>query len=108
MIDKAILQINSNAKFTISANKKNFNDVDLCNIEWLENTTPISKEDIEVYGPFEGPVTKVGYKHRMFCIIQSNNKDKMLTELSSFAKSTDGQRKEISSWVIDIDPINAV
>jgi hypothetical protein len=32
----------------------------------------------------------------------------MLTELSSFAKSTDGQRKEISSWVIDIDPINSV
>jgi len=47
MIDKAILQINSNAKFTISANKKNFNDVDLCNIEWIENTTPISKEDIK-------------------------------------------------------------
>ena len=47
MIDKAILQINSNAKFTISANKKNFNDVDLCNIKWLENTTPISKEDIK-------------------------------------------------------------
>jgi len=47
MIDKAILQINSNAKFRISGNKKNFNDVDLCNIEWLENTTPISKEDIK-------------------------------------------------------------
>jgi len=47
MIDKAILQINSNAKFRISANKKNFNDVDLCNIEWIENTTPISKEDIK-------------------------------------------------------------
>lgn len=47
MIDKAILQINSNAKFRINANKQNFNDVDLCNIEWLENTTPISKEDIK-------------------------------------------------------------
>jgi primosomal protein N' (replication factor Y) len=74
----------------------------------VDSKKSLSKEDIEVYGPFEGPVTKVGYKHRMFCIIQSNNKDKMLTELSSFAKSTDGQRKEISSWVIDIDPINAV
>ena len=47
MIDRAILQINPNAKFRINANKKNFNNVDLCNIEWLENTTPISKEEIK-------------------------------------------------------------
>ena len=47
MIDRAILQINPNSKFRINANKKNFNNVDLCNIEWLENTTPISKEEIK-------------------------------------------------------------
>ena len=40
MIEKAILKINSNAKFTLNAN-------DLDQITWLEGTTPISKADIE-------------------------------------------------------------
>ena len=40
MIEKAILKINSNAKFTLNAN-------DLDQITWLEGTTPISKTDIE-------------------------------------------------------------
>jgi hypothetical protein len=40
MIEKAILKINPNAKFTLNAN-------DLDQITWLEGTTPISKADIE-------------------------------------------------------------
>ncbi len=40
MIEKAILKINSDAKFTINAD-------DINQITWLENTTPISKADIE-------------------------------------------------------------
>jgi len=44
MIEKAILKINSNAKFTINAD-------DINQITWLENTTPISKEDIEAQIP---------------------------------------------------------
>jgi hypothetical protein len=40
MIEKAILKINSNAKFTLNAN-------DLDQITWLEGTTPIPKADIE-------------------------------------------------------------
>ena len=39
-IFKAIRKINSNAHMIIS-----------CEIEWLENTTPISKEDIKVQIP---------------------------------------------------------
>ena len=41
-IFKAIRKINSNAHMIIRGN-----DVDSCEIEWLENTTPISKEDIK-------------------------------------------------------------
>ena len=42
-IGNAILKINSNAVFNIKGN-----DIDTCEIEWLENTTPISKADIKI------------------------------------------------------------
>ena len=44
MIEQAILKINPKARFTINAN-------DINQITWLENTTPISKEDIEAMIP---------------------------------------------------------
>tara|TARA_R100000988_G_C3865565_1_gene101315 strand:- start:82 stop:369 length:288 start_codon:yes stop_codon:yes gene_type:complete len=42
IIADAIKKINSNAQFTITGN-----DIDTCKIEWLEDTTPISKENIK-------------------------------------------------------------
>jgi len=42
MIHKTILKINPNAQFTIKGE-----DIDTCEIEWLNGTTPISKADIE-------------------------------------------------------------
>ncbi len=42
MIAETILKINSNAKFIIRGN-----NIDNCEIEWLEDTTPISKENIK-------------------------------------------------------------
>ena len=41
MIGAVILKINPNAVFTVRGN-----NIDTCSIEWLEGTTPISKEDI--------------------------------------------------------------
>ena len=46
IITKAILKINPNAKFAITGE-----DIDSCKIEWHENTTPISKEDIKTQIP---------------------------------------------------------
>jgi hypothetical protein len=46
IIADAIKKINSDAQFTIIGN-----DIDTCEIEWLENTSPISKEDIKVQIP---------------------------------------------------------
>ena len=43
-VSDAIQKINPNAKFTIQNNL----DLDNCEIEWHEGTTPISKEDIKV------------------------------------------------------------
>jgi len=40
MIEKAILKINPNAKFSVNAD-------DINQITWFEETTPISKADIE-------------------------------------------------------------
>jgi len=40
IIEKSILKINPNAKYVIRGR-------DINSIEWLENTTPISKADIE-------------------------------------------------------------
>ena len=68
----------------------------------------LSKEHLEVYGPFESPITKVGYKHRMFCIIQSSKKEIMLETINEFVEHFDKKKKEISNWVVDIDPINTV
>jgi hypothetical protein len=42
MICEAILKINPNAKVHVTGD-----NIDTCKIEWLENTTPISKEDIK-------------------------------------------------------------
>ena len=42
MIHKTILKINPNAEFTVIGN-----DLDTCEIQWKNGTTPISKTDIE-------------------------------------------------------------
>ena len=41
MITEAILKINPNAKFIVRGN-----DIDTCEIEWVEGTSEISKDDI--------------------------------------------------------------
>ena len=46
MIEKAILKINPNAKFTVAENS-----VSDYEVVWLEGTTPISKADIEAQIP---------------------------------------------------------
>ena len=43
MIIEAILKINPNAVLNVKGN-----DINTCEIEWLEGTTPIPKADIEV------------------------------------------------------------
>ena len=73
----------------------------------VEAKKTLSVSDIEVYGPFESPVQKIGHKFKMFCIIQSANKNKLFMELGSFVKKVDENKKEISGWVVEFDPINA-
>ena len=42
MIQEAILKINPNAVVTVRGT-----DIDTCELEWQDGTTPISKEDIK-------------------------------------------------------------
>ena len=46
MIIDAILKINPSAKVSVSGS-----DINTCEIEWHDGTTPISKEDIEAQIP---------------------------------------------------------
>ena len=46
MIIKTILKINPNAEVTVRGN-----DINTCEIEWLDGTTPISKADIKAMMP---------------------------------------------------------
>jgi hypothetical protein len=46
MIIEAILKINPNAKVVVRGD-----DINTCEIEWLEGTTPIAKADIEAQLP---------------------------------------------------------
>ena len=46
IIGNAILKINPNAVFVVRGA-----NIDTCEIEWLENTTPISKENIKAMIP---------------------------------------------------------
>ena len=46
MIIKAILKINPNAEVCVGGT-----DIDTCEIQWLNETTPISKDDIKAMIP---------------------------------------------------------
>ena len=43
----------------------------------------------------------------MFCIIQSADYEVMTKRLKDFVSKTNFEKKDVSNWVIDIDPINA-
>ena len=60
----------------------------------VDSKKELSQEDLEIYGPFDSPVTKIGFKHRMFCIIQSSKKQKMLEVLSKFTKNTEKSKRK--------------
>ena len=46
-IREVIKSINPDAKFTVRKEGKNSKAIDNCDIEWLEDTTPISKEELK-------------------------------------------------------------
>jgi hypothetical protein len=66
IIIKAILKINPNAKVTVHGN-----DINTCEIEWHDGTTPISKADIEAMIPTveteieNAPIKKASGKQKL-------------------------------------------
>ena len=43
----------------------------------------------------------------MFCIMQSQNKELIKESLSSYVNEIVKNKKTISAWALDVDPINA-
>ena len=83
MIIDAILKINPSAKVTVTGK-----DINTCEIEWLENTTPISKEDIKAMIP----------------IVEQELKD---AEQTAIDKKASGKQK-LKDLGLDDDEINAL
>ena len=46
-------------------------------------------------------------RSRKFCIIQSENKERLLQEVKLFTEQLKEEKKNVANWVLDIDPINA-
>ena len=73
MIIETILKINPNAIVNVIGN-----DIDNCKIEWLENTTPISKEDIKNMIPVVEQEIKDAAEKKIADNISAENKLKSL------------------------------
>jgi|TARA_R100001530_G_scaffold132502_1_gene104982 hypothetical protein len=71
MIIKAILKINPQAKVSVVGS-----DINTCEIEWLEGTTPISKGDIEAQFP----------------AVEQDEQDKITLKASAKAKLIAGEK----------------
>ena len=83
MIIETILKINPKAIVNVIGN-----DIDNCKIEWLENTTPISKEDIK----------------KMIPIVEAEIEQE---KQNAIDKRASGNQK-LKDWGVDDDDIKAL
>jgi len=104
MIHKAILKINPNAQFTIKGE-----DIDTCEIEWLNGTTPISKADIEAQMPteFDNVMADLRIKRNIllketdFHALSDNT---MSTDMTTYRQ----ELRDITNGVTTVEQANAV
>ena len=83
MIEKAIKKINPNAEVCVGGT-----DINTCEIQWLNGTTPISKADIEAQIP----------------VVEQELKD---AEQAAIDKKASGKQK-LKDLGLDDDEINAL
>jgi len=105
MIVEAILKINSNAEVTVRGN-----DINTCEIEWHNGTTPIPKADIEAQFPI------VEFDIAMEDLRTKRNK--LLADTDHYALSdqtlSDEMRtyrqslRDITNGLTTVDEVNAV
>jgi hypothetical protein len=105
MIIDAILKINPNANVRVSSD-----DIDTCEIEWFDGTTPISKADIQAQ------FTAVEFDRAMKDLRAKRNKllaDTDYLALSDNTLSTDmtnyrTQLRDITNGLTTVEDVNAV
>ena len=105
MIVEAILKINPNAKVAIRGE-----DINTCEIEWLEGTTPISKADIEAQFP------AVELDEAMSTLRTKRNKLLQNTDFHALSDNTMSaemttyrqELRDITSGITTVEQANAV
>jgi len=104
MIHKTILKINPNAQFTVKGE-----DIDTCEIEWHNGTTPISKADIQAQMPTEFDTAMEDLRTK---------RNKLLTDTDHYALSdqtlSDDMRtyrqslRDITNGLTTVEDVNSV
>ena len=105
MIVEAILKINPNAKVTVYGN-----DINTCEIKWLEGTTPIAKADIEAQFP------AVELDNAMSTLRTKRNKLLQDTDFHALSDNTMSaemttyrqELRDITSGITTVEQANAV
>ena len=104
MIHKTILKINPNAQFTVIGD-----DIETCEIKWLNGTTPISKADIEAQMPteFDNVMADLRIKRNIllketdFHALSDNT---MSTDMTTYRQ----ELRDITNGVTTVEQANAV
>jgi len=104
MIHKAILKINPNAQFTIKGE-----DIDTCEIEWLNGTTPISKADIEAQMPTEFDNVMADLRIKRNILLKETDFHALSDNTMSADMTTYRQElRDITNGVTTVEQANAV
>ena len=105
MILEAILKINPNAKVAIRGE-----DINTCEIEWLEGTTPISKADIEAQFPaVELDIAMANLRSKRNQLLQDTDFHALSDNTMSAEMTTYRQElRDITEGITTVEQANAV
>tara|TARA_R100000995_G_scaffold83237_1_gene58660 strand:+ start:1033 stop:1368 length:336 start_codon:yes stop_codon:yes gene_type:complete len=105
MIVESILKINTNAKFNIIGD-----NIDTCEIQWLDGTTPISKSDIEAQFPaVELDIAMADLRSKRNQLLQDTDfyglsDNSMSSDMTTYRQ----ELRDITNGVTTVEQANAV
>ena len=104
MIHKTILKINPNAQFTVIGD-----DINTCEIKWLNGTTPISKADIKAQMPTEFDNAMADLRLKRNQLLQETDFHGMSDNTMSAEMTTYRQElRDITEGITTVEQANAV
>ena len=105
MIIEAILKINPSAEVTVRGS-----DINTCEIEWLDGTTPISKADIEAQFPaveLDNAMADLRLKRNQLLIdtdFHGMSDNTMSAEITTYRQ----ELRDITNGITTVEQANAV